>query len=349
MRKIIHIDMDYFYAQVEEREDPSLKSIPVAVGGDKDRRGVVCTSNYIARQYGVRSAMSTQQALIKCPNLRVIEPNFTLYREVSNQIRNIFLSYTPLIEPLSLDEAYLDVTGLPFCQGSATWMAQSIRKDIYEQTQLTASAGIAPNKFLAKVASDWQKPNGQFTIPPKAVASFVKALPVKKIFGVGPVMARKLHELNIYTCEDLQHLSLDECIRRYGKIGAALFERARGQDDRVVNNQRIRKSLSVEETYPADLLDLETCMGELRTIYEKLLARLEQVGDRNISALFIKVKFHDFTNTTVEHVGNDLNLACFQALLKEGFKRGQKAVRLLGIGVKFTDREEPEFEQLLLL
>lgn len=341
--------MDYFYAQVEEREDPSLKNIPVAIGGNAERRGVICTSNYIARTFGVRSAMSTHQALKKCPKLKVLHPNFSLYKEVSQQIREIFLSYSEIIEPLSLDEAYIDVTGSPLYENSATWIAQAIRKDILQETKLTASAGIGPNKFLAKVASDWNKPNGQFTVAPKDVAQFVHALPVKKIFGVGPVMEKKLHDLKIFTCSDLQKLTLEECVQRFGKMGAALFERARGIDSRDVDNQRVRKSLSVEETFAQDLKNIEECHEALKNIHAAFLTRLEKVGDKRINATFVKIKFADFTQTTVEHVGNDLYIQNFFNLLVEGYQRGEKPVRLLGLGVRFKESNSGEFEQLPLL
>lgn len=347
-RKIIHIDMDYFYAQVEERENPSLKDKPIAVGGDANRRGVLCTSNYIARQFGVRSAMSTYQALQKCPQLIVLPVNFPLYRAVSDNIRDIFAHYTDLIEPLSLDEAYLDVTECDQHQNSATWIAQAIRQDIFKQEHLTASAGIAPNKFLAKVASDWRKPNGQFTVTPNRIESFVFDLPVKKIFGVGPKMADRLHQMDIHTCADLQKLSLTECLQHFGKMGAALYDRARGIDHREVEHERIRKSLSVEETYPQDLKTLNQCEEEIKLLYPKFLDRLERIEEQEISKLFVKIKFFDFTQTTVEHTDLAMTLKNYLLLLEEGYQRGNKPVRLLGVGVRFKEKSDGEFEQLRL-
>lgn len=349
VRKIIHIDMDYFYAQVEEREDPSLNGKPIAVGGNSDRRGVLCTSNYIAREYGVRSAMSTKIALSRCSNLIVIKPNFSLYKEISENIRSIFKEYTDLIEPLSLDEAYLDVTENPQHGNSATLIAQDIRQKIWDKERLTASAGIAPNKFLAKVASDWKKPNGQFTIAPRQVEQFILQLNVKKISGVGPVMTQKLNDMQIYTCADLQRFTIDDCIKHFGKMGIALYERARGIDHKPVVSNRIRKSLSVEETYARDLPDLAACLAELPVLLEKLEERLARSQHKSIHKLFVKVKFSDFSQTTVEHIDTIIDLQKYQPLMKEAFLRGSKAVRLLGVGVRFKDPTEDDFEQLSLL
>lgn len=342
--------MDYFYAQVEEREDPSLQGKPVGVGGFSNRRGVLCTSNYIARQYGVRAALPTQMALQKCPELIIVPPNFDLYKEISQNIKAIFSEYTHLIEPLSLDEAYLDVSKNPNYHNSATLLAQDIRRKIWQQEKLTASAGIAPNKFLAKVASDWNKPNGQFTIAPKDIHKFILDLEVKKIFGVGPVMAQKLHDMKIYKCSDLQAFSLDQCVETFGKMGVMLYERSRGTDTRAVISHRERKSLSVEETYPHDLANIYICLQQIPKLIEKLSERLERANSMDkIHKLFVKVKFLDFSQTTAEHLGSNIHLHSYEELLKEGFSRGNKPVRLLGLGVRFKEIKENDFEQLPLL
>jgi len=350
IRKIIHIDMDYFYAQVEERENPELKGKPIAVGGYSERRGVLCTSNYIARQYGVRAALPTQMALQKCPELIIVPPNFELYKEISQRIKKIFSEYTDLIEPLSLDEAYLDVTHNQSCHNSATLLAREIRQKIKQQENLTASAGISSNKFLAKIASDWKKPNGQFTIPPEDINQFVLNLDIKKIFGVGPVMAKKLNDMDIYQCSDLQVFSLTESIQKFGKMGAMLYERSRGIDNRAVIHHRKRKSLSVEETYEHDLTNLDACLQQIPKLMQKLTQRLIKANTQNkIYKLFVKIKFFDFSQTTVEHINHMMDQSAYEALLKEGFHRGNKAVRLLGLGLRFREKKENDFEQLPLL
>ncbi len=248
IRKIIHIDMDCFYAAIEMRDFPELANKPIAVGGDAKRRGVIATCNYAARQFGIRSAMPTAHALKLCRELILRPVRMDVYQKESQYIRSLLTEYTDLIEPLSLDEAYLDVTESTQCQGSATWIAEEIRARIYQARQLTASAGIAPNKSLAKIASDWHKPNGQMVIRPEDVSAFVLDLPVRKLFGVGPKMEEKLRALNIKTCADLQRYSIEYLLQKFGTMGQRLYELARGIDNRPVNPERIRKSISVEET-----------------------------------------------------------------------------------------------------
>ena len=335
MRKIIHIDMDCFYAQVEERDDPRLRGRPIAVGGQQGQRSVLCTCNYIARQFGCHAAMATSHALKRCPELIIIPPQFDKYKQISNNIKQIYEKYTEIIEPLSLDEAYLDVSENTLFSGSATHLATQIRKDIYAAEGLTASAGISVNKFLAKVASDWHKPNGQFVVPPESVDVFVKTLPVKKIFGVGKVTARKLEALGIETCADLQAHALTELVERFGKFGMVLYELARGQDDRPVCNDRQRLSLSVEQTYARDLLQIN-CQAELSLLFVTLQRRLAKPNvPKRINKQFVKIKFDDFKQTTVESNSSELSLALFARLLTTGLARKQNAVRLLGIGVRF--------------
>jgi DNA polymerase-4 len=225
-RKIIHCDCDCFYAAVEMRDDPSLRGRPVAVGGQAHQRGVIATCNYEARRYGVHSAMATAHALKRCPDLIVLPPSFDKYRAASAQILTIYRDYTELVEPLSLDEAYLDVSQATQCKGSATLIAQEIRARIQSTVGITASAGIAPNKFLAKIASDWRKPNGQFAITPDAVTEFVAALPVGKLFGVGKVTAEKLNQLGVHTCGDLRAWDGLALQAQFGKFGEKLFSRS---------------------------------------------------------------------------------------------------------------------------
>ncbi|WCE02738.1 DNA polymerase IV [Pseudoxanthomonas sp. JBR18] len=252
MRKILHIDMDAFYASVEQRDDPALRGKPVVVGGSA-LRGVVCAASYEARKYGVRSAMPGVRARRLCPDAIFVPPDFPRYRAVSRQIREIFLQHTDLVQPLSLDEAYLDVTAPKIASPSATATAQAIRAQIFETTQLTASAGIAPNKFLAKIASDWNKPNGQFVIKPAQVEAFLTPLPVGRIPGVGKVAERKLAEMGIATVGDLRGFTREDLQQRFGRFGEALYRRARGIDERPVEPDQPVQSISAEDTFAEDL------------------------------------------------------------------------------------------------
>ncbi|OZG71014.1 DNA polymerase IV [Hahella sp. CCB-MM4] len=345
-RKIIHIDADSFYASVEIRENPSLADLPVAVGGSPSRRGVISTCNYVARKYGVHSAMSSARAIQLCPQLVFVRPRFELYRTVSRQIQEIFREYTDLIEPLSLDEAYLDVTNCHQCKGSATLIAEEIRQKVRERVNVTVSAGVAPNKFLAKVASDWNKPDGIFVVKPKDVSRFVFQLPVKKINGVGKVTAAKMEGLGIITCGDLQLWTIADLTRHFGNSGERLYRLARGIDDRPVNTDRIRKSLSTEHTYDKDLMDYAAVEERAPAIYEELTHRYGRVSDQyRVTKRFVKVKFADFTQTTLEELIPSpsepwQSLPDFLRLLKAAWERQSKPVRLLGMGVRLKDVKE---------
>ncbi len=350
-RKIIHIDMDCFFAAIEVRENSSLAGLPIAVGGSPEKRGVVATCSYEARQFGVHSAMPTSTALRKCPALICLPVRMPLYKEVSKNIQAIFKEYTDLVEPLSLDEAFLDLTGSTHCQGSATLIAKEIRQRIYESERLTASAGIAPNKFLAKVCSDWHKPNGQKVITPSEVASFVEKLPVKKINGVGKVTEEKLSKLGVKTCEELQLLSIPTLESHFGRFGARLYELSRGIDSRPVNTDRIRKSLSVETTFATDLDSLEKGIDALNKLYDKLLERLKE-KNRKITApphaLVIKIRFYDFKTTTMQSTTNRPQLELYQQLYKKAWERSKQPVRLIGIGVIFAKEEHSRQLELQL-
>ncbi|MDR0703102.1 MAG: DNA polymerase IV [Azoarcus sp.] len=336
--KIIHCDCDCFYAAVEMRNDPALRGKPLAVGGRAETRGVIATCNYEARAFGVHSAMSTARALRLCPQLTLVPPDFRRYREASRQILAIYRDYTPLVEPLSLDEAYLDVSGLEHCQGSATLMAEEIRARIRAEVRITASAGIAPNKFLAKVASDWNKPDGQFVIRPQDVDAFVAALPVGRIFGVGKVTATRLQKHGVRTCGDLRAWDIARLVDEFGRFGTTLHQLCRGIDERLVCPDRIRKSLSVETTYARDLPDLAACHTELPALIAEFHRRFAKLpAPRPVRQAMVKVKFADFTRTTAECVSAAPSEAVWAALLDEAWTRRERPVRLLGVGVRFVE------------
>jgi DNA polymerase-4 len=338
IRKIIHCDCDCFYAAVEMRDDPSLRGHPVAVGGRADQRGVIATCNYEAREFGVRSAMATSQALKRCPDLIVLPPAMEKYRAASRQILAIYRDYTEAVEPLSLDEAYLDVTHATHFKGSATLIAQEIRARIVETVGITASAGVAPNKFLAKIASDWRKPDGLFVVRPHEVDVFVAVLPVAKLFGVGKVTAEKLKRLGVHTCEDLRRWSHGDLLHHFGKFGERLYDLCRGIDRREVCATRERKSVSVEETYATDLPHLVACVEQLPSLIDALTARVERAKDeRSINKLFIKIRFADFKQTTVECAGSAIDQTALRRLIETGFQRGSQPVRLLGVGVRLSE------------
>ncbi len=333
--------MDCFYAAIELRERPDLRGKPVAVGGRPGGRGVLTTCNYEARRFGCRSAMPTFQALERCPGLIVLPVRFDLYREESRRIRSIFAEFADLIEPLSLDEAYLDLSGRP--EGGAE-LAAEIRGQIRARTGLTASAGIAPNKLLAKIASDWNKPDGQFEVAPEAVADFVRELPVRRLWGVGGKTAERLAKIGVGTCGDLQRFDLATLHRRFGKFGVGLYEMCRGIDRREVQSRRERKSLSNETTFRADLPDLDAGQRELRPLLDELRADLAgKAGEgRAVRSAFVKVKFADFQQTTAERRCAGVEVEVYEELLEEAWRRGGgKAVRLIGAGVRF-EPQAPE-------
>lgn len=335
-KKIIHVDMDCFFAAVEMRDNPALKNKPVAVGGKPAERGVLSTCNYVARKYGLHSAMPTAHALKLCPKLVLLPVNIAKYKSVSKVIYRIFRQYTPLVEMFSLDEAFLDVSNCPYCKGSATLIAQTIKNRIKKELNLPSSAGVAPNKFLAKVASGWNKPDGLFVITPNQIDDFVKQLPITEIFGVGKVTAKKLHDIQIQTCADLQKLSLAQLTDQFGKSGMRFYYLCRGIDDRPVEPESVRKSLSVEETFPRDLKTLDECLTTLPSLIQNLRKRLLQISNPPIHKQFMKIKFCDFKVTTAEVVTNNFSEQIFFDLFKEGFNRHNKPIRLLGVGVRFN-------------
>ncbi|KYN82358.1 DNA polymerase IV [Vibrio cidicii] len=343
VRKIIHVDMDCFYAAVEMRDNPDYRGRPLAVGGHEKQRGVLSTCNYEARKFGVRSAMPTAQALKICPSLLVVPGRMQVYVQVSRHIREIFSRYTDLIEPLSLDEAYLDVSDSTQCHGSATLIAQAIRRDIWQELQLTASAGVAPIKFLAKVASDMNKPNGQFVIPPEKVQEVVDKLPLEKIPGVGKVSLEKLHQAGFYRCEDIKNSDYRELLRHFGRLGGSLWKRSHGIDEREVVVERERKSVGVERTFSQNISSYQECWQVIEEkLYPELEKRLQKANpDKAIIKQGIKMKFADFQLTTIEHVHSELDLAYFRQLLQDVLQRQKgREIRLLGLSVMLKPQEQ---------
>ncbi len=291
MRKILHIDMDAFYASVEQRDDPSLRGRPVVVAW-RGARSVVCAASYEARVFGVRSAMPAARAERLCPEAVFVPPDFARYKAVSKQVRGIFLAHTDLVQPLSLDEAYLDVTEPKIASPSATESARRIRAEIREATSLTASAGVAPNKFLAKIASDWNKPDGQFVVRPSQVEAFLTPLPVSKIPGVGKVMEKKLADIGVTTVGDLRAFALEELQARFGSFGAGLYRRARGIDERPVEPDQPVQSISSEDTFASDLR-LDELEPAIRALAAKAWAATRKT-DRVGRTVVLKLKTSDF-------------------------------------------------------
>lgn len=342
-RKIIHIDMDAFYASVEQRDNPELQGKPLAVGG-AGARGVVASASYEARKFGVRSAMPSSTARRLCPNLLFAKARFEVYKEVSQQIRAIFLDYTDLVEPLSLDEAYLDITDNKKGIKSATLVAQEIRRRIQEETQLTASAGVSFNKFLAKMASDVNKPNGIKVITPVEATAFLDALPIEKFHGVGKVTAEKMKRMGILTGADLKNFSELELLKRFGKVGGHYFRIVRADDDRPVNPHRIRKSIGAERTFSEDLTeisDMKEKITYLASIVFDYMQRSENFG-RTVT---LKIKSAEFKLSTRSRTfGTEVNdleqLTHIVHELLEENKEELEKVRLLGVSVSNLQKEQ---------
>jgi DNA polymerase-4 len=352
VRKIIHVDMDAFYASVEQRDNPDLRGRPLAVGGSA-ARGVVAAASYEARTFGVHSAMPSVTAKRKCPDLIFVPPRFEVYRQVSQQIREIFAEYTPLIEPLSLDEAYLDVTENLKGIEIATEIALEIRAKIKATTGLNASAGISYNKFLAKMASDLNKPNGQAVITPKNGPGFVEALPVKKFHGVGPATAERMKRHGIDTGLDLKSKSLAFLQQHFGKSGPYFYGIARGIDERQVRPDRIRKSVGAEDTFVEDIDDLDLAKAELRPLAEKVW-RYCEAHDITGKTITVKIKYSDFSQATRSRTvaGSvsdvDMILQTAETLLALVFPF-KHPVRLLGITLSSLNTEESGKEPQLAL
>lgn len=334
VRKIIHVDMDAFFASVEQRDNPELRGKPVAVGGSA-RRGVVAAASYEAREYGVRSAMPSVTAARRCPGLVFVPPRFEVYRTVSRQVREVFGRYTDLIEPLSLDEAYLDVTADKQGIGSAVRIARRIRKEIRDETGLTASAGVSYNKFLAKIASDQDKPDGLFVILPDEGADFVAGLPVRRFHGVGPRTAERMAGLGIFTGEDLRARGMDEMVEHFGKFARYLYHAARGVDERPVRPDRVRKSVGRERTYGEDLVADAELFSALDDVIDSVWQRIEDNGVTG-RTVTLKMKFTDFRQITRSRTADEevTGKAQFALIARELLARQlpvAMGVRLLGV------------------
>jgi DNA polymerase-4 len=340
LRRIVHIDMDAFYASVEQRDDPALRGVPVAVGG-AGARGVVAAASYEARKFGVHSAMPSVAARRRCPELVFVPPRFDVYRAVSQQIRAIFARYTPLIQPLSLDEAYLDVTAALIDRGSATAIAEEIRAAIRLETGLTASAGVSYNKFLAKLASDYRKPDGLFVITPQMGPAFVEQLPVGKFHGVGPVTAVKLKKLGIHTGLDLKRQTLEFLTARFGKAGDHFYRLARAEDDRLVVADGLRKSLGAETTFARDLMAWEEVGPALEPVFAKLWAAYprHRLTARTVT---VKIKYANFRQITrsrscTEAIMSRASIEQLSLDLLQPHFPPPRGVRLLGVTLSNFD------------
>ncbi|NJD07169.1 MAG: DNA polymerase IV [Methylococcaceae bacterium] len=347
-RKIIHVDMDAFYAAVEQRDFPQYRGLPVVVGGAPDSRGVVSTASYEARRFGIRSAMPAAHAYRLCPEAVFLRPRFEAYREASRQVREILLRYTGLVEFLSLDEAFLDVSGCSQFQGSATLIAQDIKQRVREITGLTVSAGVSYNKFLAKIASDLEKPDGLCLITPKQAPGFIEKLPIGRFHGVGKATEARMAALGIATGGDLRAWDRDQLVRRFGKAGHGYYLMARGIDERPVVADRARKSLGAELTFASDSTDLARLLAQLRELAEQVLAEL---GAKGLQArtLTVKIKYGDFTSigrskTMRRAFGSGAELLPHLDELLEKTEAGSRPVRLVGVTLSGLEEVEVDGE-----
>jgi DNA polymerase-4 len=346
MRRILHIDMDAFYASVEQRDNPSLRGKPVAVGGDPTVRGVVAAASYEARTFGVRSAIPMSRAVRLCPSLVIVRPDFQKYRSISTQIFDIYREVTPLVEPLSLDEAYLDVTENSWHEPLGVNVARRLKDRIKDATQLTASAGVAPNKFLAKIASGWKKPDGLTVVAPERVERFLQGLPVDALWGVGPVTAERLRASGIEKLTDVRARTPAELDEIVGSLSSWLIDLAHGRDDRAVEPNRPSKSAGSEETYAKDLESLEQIKREVDQLARGVA---EWLGKKSIAArtVTIKVRYSDFTTitrsqSTREPTADAENIVARALKLLEKTEAGHRPIRLLGVSVHNFGRDDTE-------
>ena len=348
VRKIIHLDMDAFFASVEQRDRPELRGRPVAVGGSPDGRGVVAAASYEARRYGVHSAMPSAEAKRRCPHITFVRSDHSRYRAVSQEVFEIFHSMTPLVEPLSLDEAYLDVTQNALDEPLAGKVALALKREIHERVGLTASAGVAPNKLIAKIASDMNKPDGLVIIPPDRIGSFMMELPVKKLWGVGPATERRLREAGISTCLDLRNRSDEAMGALLGQQGLSLRRMAFGIDPRPVRPERTPKSRGAETTFETNVIDTETLERVIAQLAQSVAKSLQRI-DRPGRTVTLKLRYSDFTTITrgktIREPSDDGSIfaAIATELMHEGTEAGERPVRLIGLSVGgLRDPDEPQ-------
>jgi Nucleotidyltransferase/DNA polymerase involved in DNA repair len=349
VRKIIHIDMDAFFASVEQLDNPELRGKPVAVGGSGERH-VVAAASYEARKFGVRSAMPSITAKRLCPDLIFVRHHFDRYEEISSRVFEILRDYTDVVEPLSIDEAFMDVTSDKKKIGSATIIAKEIRKEIKNKTGLTASAGISFNKFLAKIASDIRKPDGLFIIPPEDAEKFIESLPIEKFYGIGKVTSEKMHKLGIHQGADLKKWDLSSLVRNFGKAGKFYYDIARGIDDRPVEPFSERKSVGTELTYEKDLTTRFEIIAELYKIEKELMERLENTETTG-KTITIKVKFANFrqvtrSKTLQKYIRDFDTLHREVSLIRRSMKLEDVRIRLLGVSISNLESEDSEEHQL---
>lgn len=353
-RKIIHVDMDAFFASVEQRDQPEYQGKPLIVGGQPNSRGVVAACSYEARKFGIHSAMPCSRAYRLCPKAIFVPPRFEAYREVSQQIREIFWQYATQVEPLSLDEAYLDVTYTADFDGSATRIAQAIKAEILAKTQLNASAGVSYNKFLAKIASDMDKPNGLYVIKPDQGLAFVADLPIGKFHGIGPATEAKMQKLGIQTGADLRQKTLVELVERFGKSGQYYYNIARAIDERPVRSTRVRKSLGKETTFAEDILSIQLLTETLNGLAEQVLTKLSE-QELQAKTITLKVKYANFQQVTrAQSVDTTLEINAVKRWIPQLLKRtkaGEQAIRLVGLSLSGLEKVgvESETAQLALV
>ena len=334
--------MDSFFASIEIRDNPNLQNKPVAVGGKANERGVLTTCNYLARKYGLHSAMSSKTAIQLCKDLIILPVDITKYRKISKEIFKIFKCYSRKIEPVSIDEAFLDVSESEYCQGDPEEMAKQIRSCIKADFGITASAGISSNKLIAKICSDWNKPDNQFSICDDEIQNFIKTVSLKSIPGIGRVNFKKCKTLNMTSCSDMQKMSQDELINMFGSYGYTLFNLVRGIDNREIETNRIRKSISVEDTFLHDLNDTASCTQQLSILYTKLIERCKSsnVNTNEVREIFLKIKFNNFETITRQKKSLKIELDEFKNLFDSNIVKIVKPIRLLGIGFRLKDKRE---------
>ena len=334
--------MDSFFASIEIRDNPTLKNKPVAVGGKANQRGVLTTCNYLARKYGLHSAMSSKTAIQLCKDLIILPVDITKYRKISKEIFKIFKCYSRKIEPVSIDEAFLDVSESEYCRGDPEEMAKQIRSCIKADFGITASAGISSNKLIAKICSDWKKPDNQFSICDDEIQNFIKTVSLKSIPGIGRVNFKKCKTLNMTSCSDMQKISKDELIKIFGSYGYTLFNLVRGIDNREIETNRTRKSISVEDTFLHDLNDTTLCIQQLSILYTKLIERCKSsnVNTNDVREIFLKIKFNDFETITRQRKSLKIELNEFKSLFDSNIVKIIKPIRLLGIGFRLNDKKE---------